>query len=45
VIYGFVGDVTGPDLAIMVVAAVCLAPLPLAWLLTPPLPQRSDGVR
>jgi MFS transporter, FSR family, fosmidomycin resistance protein len=45
VIYGFVGDVTGPDLAIMVVAAVCIATLPLAWLLTPLLPQRSEGVR
>jgi FSR family fosmidomycin resistance protein-like MFS transporter len=45
VIYGFVGDLTGPDLAIMVVAAVCIATLPLAWLLAPLLPQRSEGAR
>jgi MFS transporter, FSR family, fosmidomycin resistance protein len=44
VIYGFVGDVTGPDLAIMIVSAVCIATLPLAWLLAPLLPPRSDVV-
>jgi FSR family fosmidomycin resistance protein-like MFS transporter len=38
VIYGFVGDAIGADHAIMVVAAVCLATLPLAWLLAPLLP-------
>jgi FSR family fosmidomycin resistance protein-like MFS transporter len=43
VIYGLVGDVTGPDLAIMVVAGVCIATLPLAWLLAPLLPQQSDA--
>jgi MFS family permease len=35
VVYGLIGDVTGPDLAIMVVAAVCVATLPLACLLAP----------
>jgi len=35
VCYGLVGDATGPDRAMMVVAAVCLATLPLAWLLAP----------
>jgi MFS transporter, FSR family, fosmidomycin resistance protein len=38
VIYGLVGDAIGADHAIMVVAAVCLATLPLAWLLAPLLP-------
>jgi MFS family permease len=38
VIYGLIGDATGPDRAIMVVAAVCLATLPLAWRLAPSLP-------
>jgi predicted MFS family arabinose efflux permease len=41
VIYGLVGDVIGPDLAIMVVAGVCIATLPLAWLLAPSLAQQS----
>jgi MFS family permease len=43
VLYGLVGDATGPDRAIMVVAAVCLATLPLAWLLVPSL--RDDGAQ
>jgi MFS transporter, FSR family, fosmidomycin resistance protein len=38
VIYGLIGDAIGADHAIMVVAAVCLATLPLAWLLAPLLP-------
>jgi MFS transporter, FSR family, fosmidomycin resistance protein len=42
VVFGFVGDAAGPDHAIMVVAAVCLATLPLAWLLTP-LPSDKAG--
>jgi MFS family permease len=37
VLYGLVGDLTGPDMAIMVVAAVCLMTVPLAWLLAPSL--------
>jgi FSR family fosmidomycin resistance protein-like MFS transporter len=43
VIYGLVGDAIGPDHAIMIVAAVCLATLPLAWLLAPLLPSREAG--
>jgi hypothetical protein len=42
VVFGFVGDAAGPDHAIMVVAAVRLATLPLAWLLTP-LPTEHAG--
>jgi MFS family permease len=42
VIYGLVGDVTGPDLAIMIVAGVCIATLPLAWFMAPALTQRGD---
>jgi MFS family permease len=42
VIFGFVGDAAGPDHAMLVVAAVCLATLPLAWLLTP-LPTEHAG--
>lgn len=41
VIYGLVGDATGPDYAMMVVAAVCIATLPLAWLLAPSLARTS----
>jgi MFS family permease len=41
VIYGLIGDVTGPDLAMMVVAGVCLATLPLAWLLAPSLSHHT----
>jgi MFS transporter, FSR family, fosmidomycin resistance protein len=37
VIYGLVGDATGPDFAMMVVAVVRVATLPLAWLLAPSL--------
>lgn len=37
VLYGMVGDAIGPAYAIMVVAAVCLATLPLAWALNPSL--------
>ncbi len=37
VIYGLVGDATGPDHAMIVVAVVCIATLPLAWLLAPSL--------
>jgi MFS transporter, FSR family, fosmidomycin resistance protein len=37
VLYGMVGDAIGPAHAIMVVALVCLATLPLAWLLNPSL--------
>jgi FSR family fosmidomycin resistance protein-like MFS transporter len=35
VLYGFVGDVMGPAHAILVVAIVCLATVPLAWALHP----------
>jgi len=34
---GLVGDAIGPPHAIMVVAVVCLATLPLAWALDPSL--------
>ena len=34
----------GPDHAIVIVAAVCLATLPLAWLLAPLLPTHEAGV-
>jgi FSR family fosmidomycin resistance protein-like MFS transporter len=34
VLYGFVGDLTGPADAMLVVAAVCLVTLPLAWALS-----------
>jgi MFS family permease len=44
VIYGLVGDAIGPDHAIVIVAAVCLATLPLAWLLAPLLPTHEAGV-
>jgi MFS family permease len=37
VFYGLVGDAIGPAHAIMVVAVVCLATLPLAWALSPSL--------
>jgi len=37
VFYGMVGDAIGPAHAIMVVAVVCLATLPLAWALHPSL--------
>jgi FSR family fosmidomycin resistance protein-like MFS transporter len=37
VLYGLVGDAIGPAHAIMVVALVCLATLPLAWALNPSL--------
>jgi predicted MFS family arabinose efflux permease len=37
VLYGMVGDAIGPAHAIMVVALVCLATLPLAWALNPSL--------
>ena len=37
VLYGLVGDAIGPVHAIMVVAVVCLATLPLAWALNPSL--------
>jgi MFS family permease len=37
VLYGMVGDAIGPAHAIMVVATVCLATLPLAWALNPSL--------
>ncbi len=37
VLYGLVGDAIGPAHAIMVVAVVCLATLPLAWALSPSL--------
>jgi MFS family permease len=40
VLYGVIGDAVGPARAIMSVAAVCLATLPLAWLLAPSLRQR-----
>ena len=39
VLYGMVGDAIGPAHAIMVVALVCLATLPLAWALHPSLQQ------
>jgi MFS family permease len=39
VLYGVVGDAIGPAHAIMVVALVCLATLPLAWALNPSLQQ------
>ena len=41
VLYGMVGDAIGPAHAIMVVAAVCLATLPLAWALNPSLQNLS----
>ena len=41
VLYGLVGDAIGPAHAIMVVAVVCLATLPLAWALSPSL-QNAD---
>jgi MFS transporter, FSR family, fosmidomycin resistance protein len=49
VLYGLVGDAIGPAHAIMVVALVCLATLPLAWALNPSLQAaapdaRSNGV-
>jgi MFS transporter, FSR family, fosmidomycin resistance protein len=37
VLYGMVGDAIGPAHAIMLVAVVCLATLPLAWALNPSL--------
>ena len=40
VLYGMVGDAIGPTHAIMVVALVCLATLPLAWALRPSLARR-----
>jgi MFS family permease len=39
-LYGFAGDAFGPTRAILVVAAVCLLTLPLAWLLRPSLARR-----
>ena len=39
-LYGFAGDAFGPIHAIMVVAAVCLLTLPLAWALRPSLARR-----
>jgi MFS family permease len=45
VLYGFVGDALGPAHAIMIVAIVCLATVPLAVALNPALRQeaRSGG--
>jgi MFS family permease len=37
VLYGFVGDATGPTRAMFVVAMVCVLTLPLAWALRPSL--------
>ncbi|MGA3398819.1 MAG: MFS transporter [Acetobacteraceae bacterium] len=39
-LYGFAGDAFGPTRAILVVAAVCLLTLPLAWVLRPSLARR-----
>jgi FSR family fosmidomycin resistance protein-like MFS transporter len=39
-LYGFAGDAFGPTHAILVVAAVCLLTLPLAWALRPSLAGR-----
>jgi MFS family permease len=43
VLYGLVGDSLGPTHAIIVVAAFCLATLPLAWLLAPALPAGPNS--
>ena len=43
VLYGLVGDAIGPAHAIMVVALVCLATLPLAWALNPSLQMGAPG--
>jgi MFS family permease len=43
VLYGLVGDAIGPAHAIMVVAVVCLATLPLAWALNPSLRVGAPG--
>jgi FSR family fosmidomycin resistance protein-like MFS transporter len=43
VLYGMVGDAIGPAHAIMVVALVCLATLPLAWALNPSLQITTPG--
>jgi MFS family permease len=40
-IYGLVGDVVGVPVALMVVAAICLATLPLALVLRPALPASA----
>jgi MFS family permease len=45
VLYGLVGDAIGPAHAIMVVALVCLATLPLAWALNPSLPTTVSTAR
>jgi MFS family permease len=42
VLYGMVGDAIGPTQAIMVVALVCLATLPLAWALNPSLQRAAS---
>jgi MFS family permease len=39
-LYGFAGDAFGPTHAVMVVSAVCLLTLPLAWALRPSLARR-----
>jgi MFS family permease len=44
-LYGMVGDAIGSAHAIMVVALVCLATLPLAWALNPSSQQLADARR
>jgi dipeptide/tripeptide permease len=40
-IYGLVGDAVGVPVALIVVAAICLATLPLALVLRPALPASA----
>src|SRR5262249_48665945 len=40
-LYGFVGDIVGVPIALMVVAAVCLLTLPLVIVLRPALPAHA----